>query len=410
MPNGDSLVGEDWYNEIVIIPFPSNDSLYYIFVISTELGPAGLYYSVINMKSDSGRGDVIVKNIQLQTFPMVDCLTAIKHGNGRDWWLFFRKFDSNGPFDNDFHSYLITPAGISNYNLQSIGEVNKTNLGQLKFNKEGSRFVFNNYRGVLELFDFDRCNGFISNPTVIYQDNGTPPWPARISCEFSSNGEVLYVSTSPYISSLYQYDLTSVNILSTEQVLWTVSYPLYSGGFLKRGIDARIYYSCSFTTGVMTYPYSDTTYNSYNMNLSVINSPDSIGAACDFQPYSFYLGGKRTYWGLPNNPDYDLEALAGSPCDSLTSLSEVLIVSDAELFVYFDTNWQTAFINGNKLKGTKYQLEVFDLIGKSIFRESGNITSPYYTKNLNCSGFAKGMYVVNLVFDKERLVKRFVVR
>ncbi|MBL0341878.1 MAG: hypothetical protein IPP71_13625 [Bacteroidetes bacterium] len=56
------------------------------------------------------------------------------------------------------------------------------------------------------------------------------------------------------------------------------------------------------------YPYPDI-YNMYNMNLSVINQPDSLGATCDFQPYSFYLGGKRTYVGLPNNPDYELGPL-----------------------------------------------------------------------------------------------------
>lgn len=82
------------------------------------------------------------------------------------------------------------------------------------------------------------------------------------------------------------------------------------------------------------------------MNLSVINSPDLPGAACDFQPYSFYLGGKRTYWGLPNNPDYDLGPLVGSPCDTLVGTTETLPIHSApELFVYYAPNWQSAFIN-----------------------------------------------------------------
>ncbi|MBL0341881.1 MAG: hypothetical protein IPP71_13640 [Bacteroidetes bacterium] len=48
------------------------------------------------------------------------------------------------------------------------------------------------------------------------------------------------------------------------------------------------------------------------MTLSVINYPDSLGTACGYSPFSFYLGGKRTYYGLPNNPDYDMPAIAGS--------------------------------------------------------------------------------------------------
>jgi hypothetical protein len=146
------------------------------------------------------------------------------------------------------------------------------------------------------------------------------------------------------------------------------------------------------------------------MNLSVINTPDSLGISCDLQPFSFSLGGQRSYAGLPNNPDYDMPALSGSPCDSLTSISETSTFSDPELLVYYASDWQTAFINANKLKGTTYHLEVFDLLGKSIFRESGKMIPPYFTKNLNCTGFAKGMYVVNLVTNKEKMTKRFIVQ
>ncbi|MBK7391225.1 MAG: hypothetical protein IPI23_19795 [Bacteroidetes bacterium] len=121
MINGDSIVGEGWYNEIVIFPFPDNDSLYYLFSISTALGPGGLYYSIINMKADSGNGDVISKNNQLSPLSMTDCLNAVKHGNGRDWWVLARRYDgSNATSNNQFFSYLISPAGITNYQVQSV--------------------------------------------------------------------------------------------------------------------------------------------------------------------------------------------------------------------------------------------------------------------------------------------------
>lgn len=60
-----------------------------------------------------------------------------------------------------------------------------------------------------------------------------------------------------------------------------------------------------------------------NENLGVINLPDSPGLACNFQPWSFYLGGKRTYWGLPNNPDYELGPVTGSICDTLTGINYI---------------------------------------------------------------------------------------
>lgn len=40
---------------------------------------------------------------------------------------------------------------------------------------------------------------------------------------------------------------------------------------------------------------------------------------CNLSLFNFYLGGKRTYWGLPNNPHYEIGALWGSSCDTLTN-------------------------------------------------------------------------------------------
>ena len=99
-------------------------------------------------------------------------------------------------------------------------------------------------------------------------------------------------------------------------------FPRYAGGDVKRAPDGKIYFSIAYVNAGVSYPYPDSVYNNYNMNLSLINSPDSFGTACDFQPYSFYLGGKRTYYGLPNNPDYFLGPKIGSPCDTITAISE----------------------------------------------------------------------------------------
>ena len=48
-------------------------------------------------------------------------------------------------------------------------------------------------------------------------------------------------------------------------------------------------------------------------------------------------------------------------------------------------------------------------MGKEVFSESGKISPPYYTKNLNCTGWSKGMYVVSVETEKEKLTKKFVI-
>ncbi|MBK8846508.1 MAG: hypothetical protein IPO27_08220 [Bacteroidetes bacterium] len=63
------------------------------------------------------------------------------------------------------------------------------------------------------------------------------------------------------------------------------------------------------------YPFPDSVHNYINENLNVINEPDSDN--CNFTPFSFTSVAKRTYYGLPNNPNYELGRLYGSPCDTL---------------------------------------------------------------------------------------------
>ena len=406
--NGDSIKGGGWYHELTIIPYPDSDSLYYVFNIGVTLD-FGFYYSIVDMSLNGGLGGVTQKNVQLENFKTVDCLSAVKHGNGRDWWVIIRKSDIPSGSNNDYFVYLITPSGVSSQPIQSVGSQNSTNSGRISFNSNGTRMSFINYKGLIELYDFDRCSGIISNPVTIQPESSQAPWPACWSAEFSPSGNLVYLTRIAAFSSdscyLTQFDLTAANRLQSGTILWQTSF-LENMGQLKLAANGKIYLANNYGGG---YPYSDSLYNFRNMNLSVINSPDSLGFGCDLEPYSFYLGGKRTYFGLPNNPDYDLTALIGSPCDTLTSLNEISPVNVAGLYVYYSPQWQTAFINADKLSGTIYRVSVYDLMGKEVFSESGKITPPYFTKNLNCGGWAKGMYVVSLESGAERLTKRFVI-
>jgi hypothetical protein len=411
MVNGDNIQGEGWYHELVIVPFPNDDDKFYLFSIGvTGSSSNGLNYSIIDMSLNNGLGEVIQKNIQLQSFDMVDCLSAVKHGNGRDWWLLFRKFDGQGSSNSLFYQYLISPSGISSVILQSVGSQNSTNIGNIKFNKSANTFCYSNYAGLLELYDFDRCTGIISNPVTILPQNISAPWPALWGTEFSENGDILYVSAPRDTAFLFQFDLSSPNISASVVTLWTNSFPFDAAGSLKRGKDGKIYFTHGYNNGLQfPYPYVDTVYNMYNMNLGVINYPDSLGSASDFQPYSFNLGGRRTYWGLPNNPDYDMGPIVGSICDTIVSVTE-LPEHATGLSVYFNKGWEKMFVNAQNLKGHTYRLHIYDLMGHLVFIDEGKLNSPYFTKDVYLPGIASGLYVVRLETDKETVAKKVVVR
>ena len=88
MDNGDTLVSNQWYQEMVIVPNPGNDNQFYLFSAGiTPTTNPGFYWSLIDLTFNSGLGRLIQKNVQLQSFPVSDGIAAIKHGNGRDWWV-----------------------------------------------------------------------------------------------------------------------------------------------------------------------------------------------------------------------------------------------------------------------------------------------------------------------------------
>lgn len=76
--------------------------------------------------------------------------------------------------------------------------------------------------------------------------------------------------------------------------------------------------------------------------------------------------------------------------------------------MFYYPGWQIALINAEGLKGKKLNLQVYDLFGRIIFTEEGSLNSAYFTKDLNCVGFAKGMYVVTLRTENEVVGNKFI--
>lgn len=324
MENGDSLFGGGWYKEMVIVPDPGNALRYYLFHTGVTYYTK-LYYSIIDLTYNGGLGKAIQKNVLADSLPdlgLTDGLTAIKHGNGRDWWVVFRTIRDGGRVnDNTFVRFLVTTTGISQPIYQNIGFLTYTNSLNIYFNHRGDKLVLIDVLGLIELYDFDRCSGQLSNLRTIQAENTNPNTFYRNfnwSAEFSPNDSILYVSTNdPTVSYLYQFDLFAPSISLSKVLLDSITAP-GSGGDLKLAPDNKIYWAGGPYDGFhFPFPYPDSVYNQYNMNLSFISQPNVYGLGCDFQRYAFSLGRYRTYWGLPNNPNYDMLAAGGTICDTL---------------------------------------------------------------------------------------------
>jgi hypothetical protein len=318
----DPMPGNGLYNELVIIPKPRNTILYYIFYTGVRGFVDTTYYALIDMTLNNGLGEMTLKNQVLDVYRPGDCLTAVKHGNGRDWWVIGKLADDNLSQHNRFYKYLVTPDSIIHFPFQDFNDATDADFQKIIWRPDYNRFMLINIVGYMSEFEFDRCDG-----TITLIRNIFPEQPSNFNRLFwegaySPNGNIFYVSTDDFIGvpimNLLQYDLLASDIPASVDTLDT--WQDYTGtGAVRLAPNNKIYFSRACQWGFPYFPYPDSVRNYINENLSVINSPDSLGAACDYQPFSFYLGGKRTYYGLPNNPKYDLGALTGSVCDSLTS-------------------------------------------------------------------------------------------
>lgn len=418
MLNGDSIVGSAWYREHVIVPFPNNYQMFYLFSAGVTTNP-GFFYSVIDMSLNNGNGAVVQKNVPLQTNNIYanDGIAAIKHGNGRDWWVIIRNWYNQIPNDV-YYFYLVSPSGVTLHHTQSIGDMVIPGFFRIEPTDDGSKVATINNKGFTAVYDFDRCSGLLQNENilkhdVITMDADSFPW--YWSCTFSPNKQFLYVNGIPFSFNnspkgyLYQYNLTDSNPVASRYTIDSTLLP-ESGRWVKLAPDGKIYVATVYENGlVFPYPYPDSIRNYINENLSVINSPDSLGTACNFTPYSFYLGGKRTYGCLPNNPNYALGALVGSVCDTITNLTPNLSHQESgELFLFYHSSWQKLFVNAQNLTGTIYKLKIVDMWGKLIYHSEGSLSPPYFTKDISFINLSKGLYVLSLETNKEKLITKFI--
>lgn len=130
---------------------------------------------------------IIIANEPIETgLDPSDGVQAVRHGNGRDWWVVWKDFDriNQAQKRNNFRVNLFSSNGNVTTNIQSIGTLSMGRRGRIRFNRAGDRMALITGSGFIEVYDFDRCSGIISNPVQLKIDlipfQGIP-----LTCEFS---------------------------------------------------------------------------------------------------------------------------------------------------------------------------------------------------------------------------------
>lgn len=302
-------VGNHLPQGALILPKPSNDSLYYLFYEELSRAPEfganskrvfSFFKAIVNMNSNNGLGKVVEKDTLILGDTLdVGKIVANRHANGRDWWVLLPEYISD-----KYYKYLLTNEGIINGGFQHIGENHYYGLGQASFTANGDKYIqYNLYHlgeNYLNIFDFDRCSGELSSPLrildTLYAFSG--------GAAISENSRFLYAPTD---TKIYQYDLEADNIEASKVVVaeydgYYDEIPDLQTRFFMAALapDGKIYISA----------------NNSSLHLHVIHEPNKKGLACNVEQHGIELPAWNQFT-MPNFPYYGLGPLDGSPCDTL---------------------------------------------------------------------------------------------
>jgi len=322
--NADTLISgpfsSSWANDgiptvqnVLVLPKPSDENKYSIFQIEliwelwqgVVVRATKLHYH----EYQSDLNELTIKNEILITDTLsIGKITATKHANGQDWWVIIPEGSSNR-----YYKLLLTSQGVTSQDIQMIGDTSKTDIGQGVFSPDGTKYAVSNTGGFstgqfLDVFDFDRCTGELSNPQRI-----TPDSLSFTGVAFSPNSRFLYVISNEQVQ---QFDTQLPNYLSQGEIVATydgfLTPPAPTKFFIAQlAPDGKIYIN---TPGTTRY-------------LHVINDPDSLGLACNLTQHSIFLP-TRNNRSLPNLPNYRLKAAIGSSCDTIRPIAHFSYFTD----------------------------------------------------------------------------------
>lgn len=287
MLNGDGLMGNNSsVQSCIIVPQPGNDSIFYIFTADAieNSFANGYNYSIVNMRHDNGKGEVVTKNVPL--YPScTERLVAARHANGTDVWVI-----TNDNNSNIFRAWLIncgglqTPAVVSSAGLV-MDQHFSTNNGMLKISPDTRQMCQTHFPepdvtvftpNFIQLFDFDNATGIISNGRTV-----AIPGTRIISCEYSADSKMLYL-TNPGGRTIEQVEAklaTPAAIVASR-----ISIPTPNSGYygIQLGPDSKIY---------LAEPGD---------HIGAINRPEIKGAGCNYVQNQLMVTPGVSFLSLPS--------------------------------------------------------------------------------------------------------------
>jgi len=410
----------------VILPVPNHPDRYLNFQLrlnqptDTTVVLDKYFYATVDMAANNGLGKVIAKHQIALEDSLHDAVAAVRHGNGRDWWVVIPRGT-----ERQFWELRITPLGVAAEKiLRTLPPQDKFNLvyeeleppfrkvpldeymleqwaGQAIFSPDGTKYARMVMGNGVEIFDFDRCTGAMRllraipmPPDSNYIRAGLPIQGCGLA--FSPNSRYLYFSNN---LALFQIDacIECIQDAPYQEIDYYDGYlsdGMLSTNFyqMRNGPDGKIY----------MHPTNGT------RAIHVIESPNRAGKACDFRQHALQLP-KWNYLFGNYFPNFNLYDVADSPCDSLgiddpNPVTPLLTFDEFKIYPNPANTAVNIFIP--QCEGAK--IEIWNISGQLV-QENLSITgAEIFT--LPTQDWAAGVYIIAAYLGKkEPEIRKLIV-
>jgi hypothetical protein len=320
-------------------------------------------------------------------------MSACRHANGRDWWLF-----KSGRNENEVYVGLLNPQGIQMQKRILPGVYDSLQISTFSyFNQNGDKYIHysgSNRRRVYA-FDFDRCSGELSNMVVhdLKDSIRSGDWTAST---ISGDGSKFYFRRSSLplgvagTGGIFQLDLNTgevhkiISTISTAQQL--------TPNYKEILLGDRIIYSIELDSVIQT--------------LSKIKNPNLAGSQCEVVRHTDTVLNVPNFISPSTFANFRLGKLVGSPCDTIvSSINDELKVKSVKLFPNPTQDLLNIELSGELDQHVHFA--IYSMQGQLI--ENGFFKGIKYTIDLHSKQINAGLYIIRLIVENQmNYTKKFV--
>ena len=297
MINGENLGKTPTPGQTSIIVKQPAKPIYYLFYSDVYRFPNGAsnpnnnyYYAIIDMTS--GDGVVTVKN-EILAKNAGEKIAIVKSLSKCGYWVV-----THARTGNSFYSFFLDSSGVNKqpivskvgleYIFNGPNRSSNANIGYLKFSPNGDKLAAAHFPDHgLEIYDFDKNSGIVSNAIMIDKDKGR-----YYGFEFSPSGKYLYLGLN-LTNDIYQFDMSlPANAISSSEKVVIRNIKAGRIASLQLGPNGKIYVALfsSEYMGVINNPdapVENVQFNTYGVKLPNIHGTDGLPSFINENNFSF---------------------------------------------------------------------------------------------------------------------------